>query len=162
MNNTSITTIISHTPIWVWFLLALLLFLGIYQLKSRPTKPIRFLILPFMFLPLTIMSFKHSGNVMLSTFAFLLGIIASFVLARWYFQKNPLMAYNEQQQNWVQKGSCLPLIIYLTIFICRYMLSVSVAIGFPFIHHNAFFVFIGLPTGIGLGILLAAYPKSLT
>ncbi|HDR1924631.1 TPA: hypothetical protein QB638_001007 [Pasteurella multocida] len=58
-----------------------------------------------------------------------------------------------QGQQWIQRGSYLPLILYLFIFIFRYVVGVA--------QHTQqtkteFFNFIiGLPTGIRLGALFA-------
>lgn len=151
--------IITHTPIWVWFVLGLLIYLGIRQLSTRPVNPIRILIFPLIFLPLTLISFKQSPNFMLSLLVFMVCLVAGFAVARPYFVKNPLIIYHQEHHCWIQQKSYLPLLLYMAIFICRYVLSVVFAIRLPIIQTHLFAILLGLPIGLGLGIMIAMYPK---
>lgn len=150
-------TLVTHTPLWVWGLLALLCYLGIRQRKTRPIQPLRSLIFPLIFLPLTLMTFKNSPDVILTTLSFAVALVLGFMLARWYFNQHPLISYDKGQ--WVQRGSYLPLVLYLMIFVCRYVLSASIAMHLAFTQSSGFAIVLGLPMGLGLGVLFAFYPK---
>ncbi|TWV82931.1 hypothetical protein CEW93_004495 [Moraxella sp. VT-16-12] len=65
-------TIITHTPIWVWVVLALLIYLDILQRKNRPIQRWCLLIMPAIFLPLSLITLSTSPNINLSTITFVL------------------------------------------------------------------------------------------
>lgn len=147
-------TIITHTPIWVWIVLALLVYLGILQSKTRPIKRWRLLIMPVIFLPLSLITLFKSANIYLSITTFILAMAISFIVANRYFNKKPIIYQNTQGQ-WQQRGSWLFLSVYLFIFICRYVISASQAMHAPFINSHVFVIFMGLPMGVSLGVLFA-------
>ncbi len=45
-----VITVLRHTPIWVWVLLAFLIYRGIMMLRPREVSPSRMLIIPVVFL----------------------------------------------------------------------------------------------------------------
>lgn len=147
-------TIITHTPIWVWVVLALLIYLGILQRKNRPIQRWRLLIMPAIFLPLSLITLSTSSNINLSTITFVLAMMVSFGVAKCHFYKHPIIYQNKQEQ-WIQRGSFIPLTVYLMIFMCRYIISASQAMRLSYIDGNGFAVFMGVSLGLGLGILLA-------
>ena len=61
----SIVTIVAHTPIWVWPLYALLLFLGFQRTRDSSLPLWRVLVLPLVVTLLAIISFIGSGLVAL-------------------------------------------------------------------------------------------------
>ncbi len=146
--------LITHTPIWVWIIFFALIYLGGVQLKTRFVQPLRLLIFPIIFLPLSFMMMMSSPKVLLTISVFILCIGLSFYIAQLWFDKYPLITRNTQGQ-YLQRGSLLPLLLYLIIFIYRYIVIASQTIKYEFIHSTYFAVFMGMPIAISLGILLA-------
>lgn len=147
-------TIITHTPIWVWIVLALLVYLGILQSKTRLIQRWRLFIVPVIFLPLSLITLSTSANISLSVMTLVLAMAVSFGVAKYYFDKHPII-YQTKQGQWWQRGSWLPLIVYLMIFMCRYAISASQAMRLPYIDGDGFATFMGVSLGLGLGVLFA-------
>ncbi|MFC1079738.1 hypothetical protein [Pasteurella multocida] len=147
--------IVTNTPIWVWCVLLCLLYVGSKQSKTRQIKPYKLTFLPLIFLPIVIMSIMQSHHPLIAGFGFIVGLALGLFLG-WIIWKDASLLLRQGQQ-WIQRGSYLPLILYLFIFIFRYVVGVA--------QHTQqtktktkteFFNFIiGLPTGIGLGALFA-------
>lgn len=57
----TVTNVVIHTPIWVWFLYALLLFLGFQRTRDSNVALFRVLTLPFVVTLLAISSFIFAG-----------------------------------------------------------------------------------------------------
>ena len=147
-------SIITHTPIWVWFVLALLSYLGILQSKTRSIQRRYLLIAPIIFLPLSLMTLSTSANIALSTIVLIFAIVVGFGIAKHHFCKQPII-YQTQTGQWIQRGSFLPLTTYLMIFMCRYIIAASQAMRLPYVTSHGFAVFMGVSLGLGLGVLLA-------
>lgn len=130
--------IIIHTPIWVWALLALLLWLGLKQ-----SLPGRFSLLRITLLPLALTGLSLFGAV--STFGstpavMLTWLAAAIVLATWVLQI-PLpdaTRYDTRTRTFQVPGSWVPLALMMGIFANKYGVGVSLALH-PQLAHEAVF-----------------------
>ncbi len=61
----TIVMVVSHTPLWVWVLYGLLLFLGLQRTRDRSVSLVRVLILPLVVTGLAVWSFVAAGLAVL-------------------------------------------------------------------------------------------------
>ncbi len=146
------SAILINTPIWVWVILVFLLYKGIQQLETRPIKLNRLFILPAIFLPLSILSVINATLPTIASIALVMGLLGGLLIAK--FCKKYHLIIQKNNQLW-QKGSYLPLTLYLFIFITRYIVSVLQHMNHTVIYSNFFNIVVGLPIGIGIGLLSA-------
>ena len=124
-----IVIILSHTPVWVWGLLAALMALGFSQTRQRHVAPWRLLMLPLVLLRLGLWSMAPGFIALpLSALVWLaaLGVGASLLAGR------PAQAGAEwlpAEQSLQLPGSWLPLLLILGIFSLRYAANVGMAMN---------------------------------
>jgi hypothetical protein len=116
---------ITHTPVWVWPLLALLIFIGIIALKPRSMPLPRLLILPAIFLGLSIFSLLSSGLPLLQAIAiWLAGLVLGGLLGRLFAPRLSAagggVVIDRAARRIAVPGSAVPLVLILVIFIGRY------------------------------------------
>ena len=121
------TQFLTHTPVWVWFLLATLCLIGYQQTKTRQLSVQRLVILPLMMLGLSLLSLKNSFGFQASVFALWLG---SLLLSTWLLYSRHSSAdgsYDEGSGLMNVRGSWLPLMLILGMFLTRYILNAGLA-----------------------------------
>ena len=122
-----IITILSHTPVWVWGLLAALMALGFSQTRQRRLAPWRLLMLPLVVLGLGLWSMAPSFKALpLSALVWLaaLGAGAALLAGR------PAQAgavWLPVEQRLQLPGSWMPMLLILGIFSIRYAANVGMA-----------------------------------
>ena len=133
-----IGAILTATPVWVWFLLAGLLWLGIGMLKASTVGATRVAIMPVAMTGLslwgTISAFSQSpvyGD------ALLVWVVAAVVLAAAVgTMPAPRGAsYNAQDRTFTVPGSWVPLVLILGIFLVKYVVGVEIAMN-PALRHD--------------------------
>ena len=122
-----IITILSHTPVWVWGLLAALMALGFSQTRQRRLAPWRLLMLPLVLLGLSLWSMS-AGFIALPLSALVwlaaLGAGAALLAGR------PAQAgavWLPVEQRLQLPGSWMPMLLILAIFSIRYTANVGMA-----------------------------------
>ncbi|MBC3873083.1 DUF6622 family protein [Undibacterium flavidum] len=147
--------IFTHTPVWVWLLLAGLCLLGYSQTKTRQVTLQRVLIMPLVMLLLSLRS-MHSG---IGADPFILGAWAITVaLSGLLFVRRPLSNqhhYDHTTQRFTIAGSWLPMFLILAMFIAQYALNVSLAIRPELAQHAKFTLGFAILFGIFNGAFLA-------
>ncbi|MGC6342341.1 DUF6622 family protein [Bisgaard Taxon 45] len=147
--------VLKNTPVWVWLVLVCLLYFGSKQTKTRQIKLDKLAIFPLIFLPFVIISVMRGHQPLIVGFALTVGLVIGIFLGWLMWKDEPLLL--KQGQVWIQRGSYIPLILYLVIFIFRYVVGVAQHTQHSITKTECFNFIIGLPTGIGLGTLLAIY-----
>jgi hypothetical protein len=147
--------ILAGTPVWVWFLLAGLLWLGASMLKDRTMGARRTAIMPLVMGGLslwgTISAFSHSvtyGYVLLAW------AVAAVVLAA-MVGLMPAPAgtkYNAADRTFTVPGSWVPLVLILGIFLVKYMVGVEVAMNPALAHDASYSLTYGAIYGLFSGI----------
>ena len=122
-----LTQVLTRTPIYVWLLLAYVVWQGIQALRPRTTFLARALVLPLMFIvsgvaPLVIGSETRSGLLL----AWAAG--ASLFAPIGLFTGPAILAVDRRNRSITRAGSVLPLIRNLSVFLTQYAIAVSVAI----------------------------------
>lgn len=119
--------VVTRTPIYVWLLLAYVVWQGVQALRPRTTSLARALVLPSMFIvsgvaPLVIGSGTRSGLLL----AWAAG--ASLFAPIGLFTGPAILAVDRRNSSITRAGSVLPLVRNLSVFVAQYAIAVSVAI----------------------------------
>ena len=113
-------SIVSHTPVWVWLVLAYLLLTGYCGLSERPFKGPKILILPILFLLLSIQSLHfESINVFVLVVSLAFGCVVGMTLFRRQIQSMYVIG-----DSIYLPGSVNLLLLMLFAFSSHYVLSV--------------------------------------
>jgi hypothetical protein len=146
-----IINILTHTPLWVWGLLVLLIALGYSQTKTRQAGIARVVLLPLIFTALALSSLYSSfGASSLVFAAWATGFIATVVAMQALPQK---ASYSTQTRSFMLVGSWVPLLVILAIFLSRYVIAVTFAIS-PQMKTQMMF---GVVAGAVYGVLAAYF-----
>ena len=118
--------ILKNTPIWVWAILAALIYLGSKQLKARVVKRYSVLIAPVVFLFVGLMT-AGRGPVGFATWAASLISLAAETFFVW--QPTGGARYEANGDRLHMPGSVVPMMIMLAIFLLNYVINVVLAIN---------------------------------
>lgn len=152
--------IIQRTPIWVWGLLAGLLWLGASQLRARLVGLVRALLTP---LAMTVLSvygvasaFAPAGQAAAALGTWLVAAVAIAALALW-FQPSPPAGtqYLPQARSFCVPGSAMPLALILGIFLTKYFVGVELALQPTLASSSEFALQIGTLYGVFNGLFAA-------
>ena len=119
--------ILTHTPLWVFALLAYLVWQGIRSLRPRTTPIWRLLIVPAVFIAMglsRIVSGSETGPWPLLTWLGAAAVFAPLGLA------TPTRLIGVDRQNWLvtRAGSAIPLIRNIVVFLLQYAVAVTAAL----------------------------------
>lgn len=122
-----IVLILSHTPVWVWGLLAALMALGFSQTRERRLSSWRLLMLPLVLLGLGLWSMAPGFRVLpLSALVWLAALGAGVALLAG--RPAPAgAAWLPAEQRLHLPGSWVPMLLILVIFSLRYAANVGMA-----------------------------------
>ncbi len=125
----TIVQILSHTPIWVWLLLAFLISRGVKAMRPREASPSRVLIVPLVFLLWGLSGLigaEEGLGVKLALFAAGLGVglLAGRGLASWM----PAPRILREAGALAMPGSPVVLILICLAFAAKYVGNVALAI----------------------------------
>ena len=118
--------ILKNTPIWVWAILAALIYLGSKQLKARVVKRYTVLIAPVVFLFVGLVA-AGRGPVGLATWAVSLTSLAVVTFFVW--QPTGGARYEPSGDRLHVPGSVVPMLLMLAIFLLNYVVNVVLAIN---------------------------------
>ena len=118
--------ILKGTPIWVWALLAALIYLGSKQLKARVVKRFSVLIAPVAFLFVGLMA-AGRGPVGFATWAASLISLSAVTFFVW--QPTNGVRYEANGDRLHMPGSVVPMLLMLAIFLLNYVINVVLAIN---------------------------------
>lgn len=116
--------IVSHTPLWVWPLLAFLLFRGWQATRDRETSLFKALAVPLVMLGLSLSGLivvfgHHPANAVLGAVALLMSALMSF-----YSRNAAQIRVDAVSHRIVQRGSWQPLLLTMGIFTVKYTAAV--------------------------------------
>ena len=119
--------ILSHTPLYVWAILGLLVWRGVVELREREVALRRMLVLPLVMLVLSLhdMALKF-GLTAATLLAWVLGCAAAALLA-WKVGRSRIVSATAAGRV-VLRGSAVPLAMMLAIFLTKYLTAVTLAI----------------------------------
>jgi hypothetical protein len=145
--------ILTHTPLYVWAILAFLLWRGVAEMRDRELTLRRMLILPLVMLGLSLndMALKFDLGAPLIA-AWSAGCAAAMLLA-WRFGRTRIAAGSAPDSVLV-RGSVMPLVLMLAIFLTKYITSIVLVIQPQLAHQLAVAATICLVFGVFNGVLL--------
>lgn len=147
----SISTILGHTPLWVWPLLGALLVLGALQARARQVTLLRATLLPVAMLALSLWGVVSvfASAPTLAAWAVATAVAAAVVVrsggitgARW----------SAREQRFDLPGSWTPLALILAIFVTRFGVGVSLGLQPTLREDIVFAVGVCLAYGVYSGI----------
>lgn len=151
-----LSTILSHTPVYVWAILAFLVFRGVLALRERDITVTRLTIIPVLMLVLALQSIASRFG--LGSLAMLAWLVAATAVAlqRRTFGASRLVA-GPRPGSLRMGGSWTPLLMMLTIFAIKYAMAVAQAVQ-PQLAQDGMFAWsacglLGLCNGYFLGQL---------
>lgn len=120
-----LSQIISRTPIWVWAILAALIFMGGKALRPRTVKRYTVLIAPIAFLMLGLTSSR--GTIGFASWGISLLAVASFTFFVW--KPTAGARYVPEGDQLHMPGSVVPMVLMLAIFLLNYIINVTLAMN---------------------------------
>lgn len=120
-----LSQIITRTPIWVWAILAALIFMGAKALRPRTVKRYTVLIAPIAFLMLGLTSSR--GTIGFASWGISLLAVASFTFFVW--KPTAGARYVPEGDQLHMPGSVVPMVLMLAIFLLNYIINVTLAMN---------------------------------
>lgn len=125
--TTFISTILTHTPLWVWGLLAGLVALGLRQSRDQVLTLRRVLLLPA---SMGAWAFFSAGQAFgwrpATVAAWLAGAALGCAANRWLMLPRRVQALPDGR--YAVGGSWAPLVLFITIFMVRYAVAAALAV----------------------------------
>ena len=127
MPNTtpSMLDILSHTPVWVWAIFGLLIYLGWQRTKDRTISVWRLLLLPAILGALAISGYAGAGTGALP--AIVVGLIAGGVFG-WLLEREGATRRLDNHRLWL-RGEWWSFAQVVLIFVFRYVVTVAVVVS---------------------------------
>lgn len=151
-----IQQIVSHTPIYVWALLAFLIYRGWLASKDRETSLLKIALIPLVMLGLAVSGIHADGPLGEAVWAlWAVGVAASAALI-WNLSSGAIRVNrsNGTAGTIVQRGSWMPLGLMIAIFVTKYTVAVSSAMHPELAHSLPFATAIALLYGVFNGLFL--------
>lgn len=145
--------ILTHTPLYVWAILAFLVWRGVTEMRDRELAPQRLFILPLVMLALSFQDIAvrlGAGVAVLTVWS--VGCALAGLLT-WRMARPFIMAAREPGRVRV-RGSRLPLVLMMTIFAVKYATGVALAVQPQLAQQVAPALAIGALYGIFNGVFL--------
>jgi hypothetical protein len=156
--HTMLGRIIINTPLWVWALLAFLIYRGIRSAADREIKFGREFVIPLVMLGLSLHGIASTfGTGAEMIMLWLVSAIAAGLLA-WHFSGYRTIVADPVRGVIFQPGSWAPLMLMMGIFFTKYVVAVTLALHPQYKEHAVFITAIcalyGVFNGIFIGSLL--------
>lgn len=153
-------TILAHTPLWVWGLLAGLLALGVSQLFERQVGRSRTLVLPLSMTALSVYGLVSalggSGALTAALAAWAATAVVTALLSLAWRATPPVGShYDATRAQWTLPGSAVPLMLILAIFLTKYGVGVELAMQPQHVQDGGFVYGLAAVYGAFNGILIA-------
>ncbi len=146
--------VLSHTPLWVWAILAALVMLGLKQSQDHVVSRGRLIVQPLALGLLSLLAATSAfGLQWLPLAGWAAGVMLGIALNR------PLVLPRQVQalagNRWAIGGSWAPLALLMLIFWLRYAVAVSLAVSPGLAHIGLFVLASGLLYGVATGLFAA-------
>ena len=146
--------IVAHTPLWVWPLMAFVLWLGLQGLRPRVVPRWALAILPAVGLATSLAGIAQSANPVWATTAWTLALLVSLPLGWAAGQGRPVRLRPEDGRIEIA-GGWFALVFGVSIFAVRYAMGVLFGI-LPALRAEPFWISLsgavgGVIAGIGIG-----------
>ncbi|MFJ2988070.1 DUF6622 family protein [Collimonas sp. NPDC087041] len=150
--------IISHTPLWVWALLAFLVYRGLLASVDREVTLRKISVIPLVMLALSWQGMSAIfGITPLTALCWCASAAVAAALNWRLFRSDRVIPYPERGVLF-QRGSWLPLVLMMGIFVTKYTVAVLIAVQPQLAHESAFVATVcalyGIFNGMFIGRLL--------
>jgi hypothetical protein len=150
-----ILTIVQHTPLWVWGLLAGLIALGLVQTRDSAMTLSRILVIPAVMLALSLMGVVGAfGGRPMALGAWAVGLGLALLFGR-RLVRSQGARWSAAERRVQMPGSWLPLALIVGLFAIKYLAGVSLAIEPRLAADAAFAGACCLAYGVFSGLFLA-------
>jgi hypothetical protein len=125
--------ILTHTPLWVFFLLAVLLAFGLLQARSRSVKRSVAYLLPAGMIFLSFFSVQSNFGMKLTPiFLWALGLaFFTFLCSKFFPLKGA--SYDTEEKTFFLPGTWAPLVVIMGIFVTKYAVAVMHGLHVAFV-----------------------------
>ncbi len=144
--------ILTHTPAWIWGVLALLFIMGRRATQDRVMGLNQLLILPLAMLALAVSGMLKHFNQPVVWACWLLGMAIAAALV-WKSGKPELARFNAEDKTVAMKGSYWPLFLMLGIFLSKYCAEVMMAMNPSLAQQSSFAIAVALVYGLFNGFM---------
>lgn len=155
-----LTAILSHTPLYVWAILALLVYRGVIALRTREVAVNKLFIIPAVMLALSLFDvwakFGLGGPAVVSWL-----LAGTATLALLWTLGAERVAPSATAGHVTVRGSAWPLVLMVAIFLTKYLTSVAVAMQPAWRHDLAFTVAVCALFGVFNGYFLGRLARDL-
>ncbi len=146
--------IITHTPVWVWGLLAALLVLGYLQTKPRTISLARSAILPTVMMLLSILgtvtTFAFQSNIAV---AWMISALVGLVLVLKVFSVTADQ-FDKTKEVFHVVGSWVPMALIMGIFITKYGVGVAIGMHQDLVQNTMFATLVSAMYGFFSGVFV--------
>jgi len=144
---------IIHTPVWVWALLGLILWLGWSGLQTRTLVPGRLAILPIVATSISLFNAVTSTQPLLAIPVWLVALAAGAPLGMLIARQRVLEVEPDGHRVRLA-GSWFPMVLGLSIFCIRYAMGVTVAFHPTWVGDSAWVIGASAVSGTIAGLAL--------
>jgi hypothetical protein len=160
-----VVTILAHTPIWVWVLLAFLISRGIMALRPREVSPSRMLVIPVVFLVWGLTGMVGADGLGAKLALFAGGLLVGLAGGRALASLLPAPRWSRSAGLLAMPGSPIPLILIGVAFATKYVGNVALALEADITVHteiaSAMVAASGLFAGLFWGRTLGQFARAL-
>jgi putative Mn2+ efflux pump MntP len=153
--------IILNTPLWVWALLAFLIYRGILASVDREVPLKRLLIIPAVMLALSVQGIVSTFGITPATALTWLPFIAIGAVLAWALFRRDSVEPRPARNAVFQRGSWTPLVLMMGIFLTKYAVGVTLAMQPNHAHELLFAAGVcalyGLFNGVFIGQVLRVF-----
>ncbi len=122
--------ILKHTPIWVFFILIALLYLGYIQSKTRTVTIRRAIVIPIAMTGLSLYGIESAfGASILGFSSWIAGVILAQLINN-VLRQPAGVHYISDSKCFVIPGSYIPFMLMMAIFFTKYFISAAIAMRF--------------------------------
>jgi hypothetical protein len=146
--------ILQHTPVWVWILMAFLIYRGLAALRPSVISIRRALILPIVFLVWGLSGLIFDpGDAAARLAGFAIALLLGFFLGRFIALRSAPPRLIPEEGLLAMPGSPLPLIIIGLTFFSKYALAVAIGFDKSLQLSTGFETILGAVGGLSAGVL---------
>ena len=130
--------IVSHTPLYVWAILAFLVHRGVAASRERTMTLRAIAIIPLVMMGLALQEIDRRFGLAGAPFAAWAAGAAAGAMLAWHLAAGSVTGLDRAAGTVTQRGSWLPLVLMLAVFATRYVLAAAGAMQ-PTLQHSATF-----------------------
>jgi len=120
--------IISHTPLWVWALLAYLIYRGVLASADREVALNKLFVIPIVMLMLSLQGIVTIFGITLLTLACWVACAGLATALSWSLFRPDQITPHPARGTLFLRGSWLPMCLMLGIFVTKYVVNVMLAV----------------------------------